>query len=63
MTVVEVCSGTAPAARACFILGLNSISFDIRENQNETASSLLNEYMSEFKEKPVCIFIKKLLFY
>jgi len=63
MTVVEVCSGTGPAARACSILGLNSISFDFREEQNETALSLLNQYFSEFNEKPVCIFKYKILSY
>ena len=53
MTIVEICSGTAPAARACSILGLNSISFDFREDQNLTASSLLNEFIGGFQKKPV----------
>ena len=48
MTVVEICSGTAPAARACSILGLNSISFDFREEQNETTVSPLNQFIDQF---------------
>jgi len=53
MTLVEICSGTAPGARAAAILGINSISFDYRQSQNDTAASLLNEFLSKYDEAPV----------
>jgi len=53
MTLVEVCSGVAPGARASSFIGISSISFDFRERQNETAKSLLIEHFSRWKTKPV----------
>jgi len=57
MTLVEICSGTAPGARAASILGINSISFDYRQNQNDNAASLLNEFHSKYDETPVSILL------
>ena len=50
MTVVEVCSGTSPAARAAAFLGLNSISFDNRKSQIQTATANLASFFTKFKE-------------
>ena len=40
MTIIEICCGTAPPARAAAFLGLNSISFDSRGDQISTAICL-----------------------
>jgi len=53
MTVVEICCGTAPAARAAAFLGISSISFDIRGNQIEAACSSFSSFFNKFKEQPV----------
>jgi len=55
MTIIEICCGTAPAARAAAFLGLHSISFDSRPDQISTATSLLVDFQSKFQKKPVCI--------
>jgi hypothetical protein len=55
MTIIEICCGTAPEARAAAFLGLNSISFDNRGDQITTASSLLVEFFAKYKYKPVSI--------
>ena len=57
MTMVEVCSGLAPGARASSFIGINSISFDCRETQNETAASLLINHLDKWKTKPVFYFL------
>jgi len=57
MTLVEVCSGVAPGARAASFIGINSISFDNRDSQNETAGSLLTHHLHKWKKKPVCYFL------
>ena len=57
MTLVEVCSGVAPGARASSFIGINSISFDSRETQNETAASLLIQHLQKWKKKPVFYFL------
>ena len=57
MTVIDICSGTSPAARASAFIGYNSISFDIRENQTVTATSLLAEFFTKCKGKPVSIIL------
>ena len=62
MTIIEICCGTAPASRAASFLGLNSISFNSRQDQISTASSLLVEFQSKFQKKPVCISLLKLIF-
>ena len=46
MTVVELCSGTAPASRASAFLGLSSISVDYRDNQTKTAASLCSTFFT-----------------
>ena len=61
MTVVELCSGTAPASRASAFLALSSYSIDYRANQTKTAASLCSTFfttMSKFlddkeEERPV----------
>ena len=60
MTIVEMCCGTSPGARAAAFLGLNSISFDKRVSQIETSKSLLVDFLSSFKTKPVSNLLKKL---
>jgi len=54
MTIIEVCCGTVPASRAAAFLGLNSISFDSRQDQISTATSILVDFFASFKTKPVC---------
>jgi len=55
MSIIEICCGTAPAARASSFLGLNSISFDSRADQISTATALLVDFQSKYQKKPVCI--------
>jgi hypothetical protein len=54
MTMVEICSGTAPGSRACSILGISSIAIDFRLDQNTNAASYLTTLLSLYTEKPVC---------
>jgi mitochondrial fission protein ELM1 len=57
MTVVEICSGTAPGSRVAAFLGLNSLSFDSRDDQTTTATSLIAEFLANDKyQKIVCIY-------
>ena len=57
MTVVEICSGTAPGSRVSAFLGLNSLSFDSREDQTTTATALMAEFLSiEKYKKMVCLY-------
>jgi hypothetical protein len=51
MKVVELCSGTAPGARAAAFLGLSSYSIDIRDNQNKAAAALLTQHFNKFNEE------------
>ena len=46
MTVIELCSGTAPASRASAFLGLSSISIDCRDNQTKSAASLCSTFFT-----------------
>jgi hypothetical protein len=56
MTLVEICSGTAPGSRVAAFLGLNSLSFDSRDDQTTTATSLIAEFLANEKyQKIVCI--------
>ena len=57
MTVIEVCCGTSPASRAAYLLGISSISLDIRENQVDNSISILNTFLADFgKATPVFVF-------
>ena len=55
MTVVEICSGVAPAARACLFCGLWCISIDNRNEQNINAVTALRNLIQKFPNSiPVC---------
>ena len=56
MTLVEICAGTAPGSRASTFLGINSISFDNRADQNTTAAALMAEFLGNERVKAPIVY-------